>query len=209
MAGVNKTSKDSISGSPTRTRVLLVLCVAVFTLQWVGCSVEKNYDILSKFFDGVPNPNATDSLDGTAISLSPTYSAHRPYIDDNCFICHTNEPEVLLTKADSSICLGCHTEVHDEYQMMHGAVTGNACLMCHNPHLSPLLHLLRAEAPELCLQCHDQNTDNPTPAHQDTQRSCLDCHHAHGGDNPFFLLKNELEYQNQPDILDSANTNES
>ncbi len=188
MSGEWSTSQGSTrpwrQGMPTA----LVLCIAFVALQWVGCSVEKNYELLNKFFDGVPDPNATGPRDQLAISKSPTFSEHRPFTDDACSECHDDPSATMLTKDDSSVCMRCHTQIKDQYPMMHGAVTGNACLMCHNPHLSPLAHLLREKAPGLCLQCHEMETQIPTPSHEDLGQDCLSCHRGHGGDAPFFLL---------------------
>ena len=178
-----------------------VMVAIALLLQWAGCSVEKNYDLLNKFFDGVPDPNAVGPQGQAAIAMSSTYTEHQPYTDDSCFQCHPNPSEMLLTKDDSDICLRCHEGLNDQYPLMHGAVTGMACLMCHDPHFSAYEHLLREEAPGLCLQCHDMGTGNPTPPHKDLQQNCLECHNGHGGDVPFFLREQNDSKQSDPNTL--------
>jgi len=180
-------------------RWLSVPSIAIVLSQWVGCSVEKNYELLSKFFDGVPDPNAVGSFDSLAISQSPTFSQHQPYIQDQCSVCHPNPSEMLLTKKDSKVCLQCHEDRLDEYPYMHGPVAGVACLMCHNPHLSPLAHLLREEAPKLCLQCHEMNSKYSTQTHQSPDQDCLHCHDGHGGDVKYFLVDTTKKSQHKPE----------
>ncbi len=172
----------------------MIAGAAFLAIQWVGCSVEKNYDMLSLFFDGVPDPNAIDLRDGETIRKSPTFSIHEPYAEDSCLKCHPDPSELQLSIDDSSICMSCHEEVIKSYPQMHGAVVGMACLWCHNPHMSPFANLLREQAPALCTQCHDWNEPGtPIPAeHEDMERNCLECHSGHGGNDPAFLLENML-----------------
>ncbi len=189
-------TRSTQQGFKRRNCVLVVSGMMLLTLLWGGCNVQKNYDLLSFFFDGVPDPNATDAPTGLAIRQSPTYSEHKPFAEESCLKCHPNPSEMQLTKNDSSICLQCHDDIVNQYPMMHGAVTGMACLWCHNPHLSPLPHLLRDNAPKLCLQCHELGVmQSPIPQHEDLQQDCLKCHNAHGGSDPAFLRDQTLEEQ--------------
>lgn len=198
MNGDTNTSQTSNRNTLRRFHILLGVGVVILILPWLGCSVEKHYELLNKFFDGVPDPNAVGPQDRLAMSQSPTFSEHKPFVDENCYECHTDPSDMMLAKNDSSMCMSCHDDINEQFPMMHGAVTGNACLMCHNPHLSALAHLLREEAPGLCLQCHDMAVENPTAPHEDIERNCLSCHHGHGGDVPFFLLD-----QKTPELSDT------
>jgi len=165
-----------------------IVASVLILLWWGGCSVENNYEFLSKIFDGVPDPNAPEMFNGQSIAMSSTYSEHKPYTDEACFECHTDLSNMLLGMDDSSMCSGCHADVNEQYAYMHGAVTGNACLMCHNPHISALSNLLRENGPAMCLQCHEFDTESLIPSHSDLERSCTDCHSGHGGEVPFFLI---------------------
>jgi len=168
------------------------MCILMW---WGGCSVEKNYELLSKFFDGVPDPNAP-KLDRFAIAQSATYTEHKPYTDEACLECHTNPSDMVLAKDDSSMCTACHSDVTAQYAYMHGAVTGNACLMCHNPHLSALPNLLRDDGPGMCNQCHELDPDTLIPSHSTNNLNCIDCHSGHGGDTPYFIVQNALNTLN-------------
>jgi len=180
-------------------------------LWWGGCSVEKNYKVLSFFFDGVPDPNAPDRYDGRAIAESPTYSEHQPYSEEGCLECHVDPSDMSLSVGDASMCTKCHEDIADQHSYMHGAVLGGACLMCHNPHFSALQSLLRDDGPGMCVQCHDLEVDGPNMSHSDLERSCIDCHSGHGGDSPFFLRDLveseavvEQEKQEEPGQTDSS-----
>ena len=170
-----------------RPVTLAALSAGTLLLWWGGCSVEKNYKMLSFFFDGVPDPNAPDQYGGLAMAQSPTYSEHQPFTQEACMECHTDPSDMTLAKNDSSMCSKCHVDVTYEYNYMHGAVLGEACLMCHNPHFSPLSNLLRDDGPGMCNQCHETKDDGLNPSHLDLERNCIDCHSGHGGDTPFFL----------------------
>ncbi len=200
-----RTSTDPEYPCQLGMRTMAVIFSTFVIFQWVGCSVEKNYELLSKFFDGVPDPNATGPRNQLAISKSPTFSEHRPFTDDACSECHTDPSTTMLTRDDSSMCIRCHAQIKEQYPVMHGAVTGNGCLMCHNPHLSSLAYLLREEAPGLCLQCHEMKNQVRTRSHQDLGQNCLSCHGGHGGDAPFFLLDQALanpEFSSDPPSTD-------
>ena len=188
MEGISDTMQ---AGKGKQRRVLCRLggigAVVCMLLWWGGCSVENNYEFLSKIFDGVPDPNAPGKLDGKSIANSSTYSEHRPYVDEACTACHTDPTNLFLYSEDLGLCIQCHDQINTQYAYMHGAVTGNACLMCHNPHISALSNLLRENGPGMCLQCHEFDTEQLIPSHLDLERSCTDCHSGHGGDSPFFL----------------------
>jgi predicted CXXCH cytochrome family protein len=181
----------------TRARAVVVLCVAaalatgaVWSL-W-GCSVQKNFKTLNFFFDGVPDPNAPSKGPGSASALvdiqqSPTYSAHKPWVEEKCGDCHTRT--LKLGNRDSDICLKCHSAKTSEHETMHGPVAVGACLWCHTPHNSAYASLLKAPAREVCSQCHvpAQLNSQRVPEHAQESRSCIECHDGHGGKERFFL----------------------
>jgi predicted CXXCH cytochrome family protein len=173
---------------------LACLCAAALGLSGLlslGCSIEKNYKVLSFFFDGVPDPNAPmkpTRPGGTVdIEQSPTYSAHKPWKEERCEECHTRT--LKMGSRDSEVCLKCHAAKMTEHERMHGPVAVGACLWCHNPHNSAYPHLLKGPAREVCAQCHSASmlSAEKAPAHAQENRSCLECHHGHGGDQRFFL----------------------
>lgn len=179
--------------SVTRGRSMLAapVCVGVAGLVWSGCSVEKNYALLSFFFDGVPNPNALPIMSTAGnpafIRQSPTYSGHKPFLEDRCVDCHGSG--FTTSGVTASVCMKCHGEVPQEYPRMHGPVPAGACLWCHVPHESAWAHLLKAPSRDVCAQCHDATllSSAKVPEHQDQSRQCLECHYGHGGTSAYFL----------------------
>jgi predicted CXXCH cytochrome family protein len=174
-----------------REVMVAAAALAVTGALWMGCSVQKNYRMLSFFFDGVPNPNAlpiTGAAGGPgAMQASATYVAHKPYVEGKCDDCH--QARFQLGKADSGICLKCHAGKPTEHPTMHGPVAASACLWCHVPHESAFASLLKAEPRKVCSQCHDSTmlSVDRVPAHAEAGRSCLECHTGHGGEARYFL----------------------
>lgn len=180
-----------------RVWVAALFCVTAAGV-WGGCSIKKNYDLLSFFFDGVPDPNAPLSEWTVGGALPASYMAHKPYEDGRCTECH---PKLFVPVQDGSqVCMKCHEGADRAYDRMHGPVAARACLFCHNPHDSVYPALLRRAPRQLCMQCHDSfllDTER-VPAHADDSRNCLDCHTGHGGSDPFFLHDAVLDESSQP-----------
>lgn len=188
----------------------VIACAAL----WAGCSPETHYKMLSFFFDGVPDPNAPAggagdaTLSGSAVVI---VSRHPPYAENNCFACHASASAVMLTQDDSALCLRCHEKIVDQYPFMHGAVVGQACLWCHEPHESPNEHLLRQPAPAVCLQCHGDELQRRNdanafiiPQHSDLSKSCLTCHVGHGSNAPGMLRTNAGSSETESSVGDDA-----
>lgn len=172
-------------------RIWLVAVVSGMAAAWAGCSVEKNYKLLSFFFDGVPDPNAPMATVGPLANLglrqSPTYTIHKPFAEDACVECHG--ARFRMEPPGLDVCMKCHADVTTRHERMHGPVVAQACLWCHNPHESAYAALLKNEPRQVCTQCHEPAllNVNRVPAHADARRSCLDCHTGHGGASKFFL----------------------
>ncbi|MCB9839031.1 MAG: hypothetical protein H6813_06805 [Phycisphaeraceae bacterium] len=170
----------------------LALALAI-DVVWAGCSIEKNYDLLSFFFDGVPNPNALPvaaSAGGSpaAMRLSATYTAHQPYLDQRCVECHGSRFD--MQSVTSAVCLKCHEGVREQFRHMHGPVAFGACLWCHVPHESAYPALLKGEPRAVCTQCHDSSvlpTADVSEHRQESTVSCLACHYGHGHSARYML----------------------
>jgi predicted CXXCH cytochrome family protein len=176
-------------------------------LIWIGCSVEKDYKVLSFFFDGVPDPTIVRS-NADAIRFAKetggTVYTHAPFANNQCGECHKDLSGETARKVDPTLCFRCHESTANEYPKMHGAVSGGACVFCHSPHESTIKHLLRSRAPGICVQCHEAKSfGNPrAPVHQDLARDCLECHYAHGGPERFFLRDGWFESMPQQPAAD-------
>jgi len=166
----------------------------------VSCQEQRDYKVLSFFFDGVPNPNAQRATQvsntvhfTTARSLELTPSRayqHKPFALGQCEQCHQADHKQLNKLSSVELCVKCHTKTMTEFPVMHGPVTVGLCLWCHDPHESDSPHLLKSVGSDLCLQCHDRQLLPPdNPAHQSEQAVCLDCHLGHGG-SEHALLRN-------------------
>jgi predicted CXXCH cytochrome family protein len=172
-------------------------------LLWAGCSIEKHYDVLSFFFDGVPSPGAVAespraSAGGSAGETGAAVSFHTAFAERRCQECHGPSARFGMLvrgfeKLDDSTCLACHAETMHAPPRLHGPVAAGLCLWCHRAHESPYPHLLKHPGPELCLGCHDMGLLGPfqIPEHQDRRRDCLGCHAGHGGAEPGFLKPRE------------------
>ena len=80
---------DALSIAP----VVVIILIALI----IGCVPEKNYRILSFFFDGVPNPNKNQevvvadtstvenlSIATTPRNVKPEFYEHQPYKEEKC-----------------------------------------------------------------------------------------------------------------------------
>lgn len=166
--------------------------------MWTGCSVERDYKLLSIFFDGVPDPTIVRS-NADAIRFAKETGgkvyAHPPFANNQCSECHKDLSGEMARKVDPQLCFRCHEAAANEFPKMHGAVSAGACVFCHSPHESTIPHLLRERAPRICMQCHTAASfgSPPAPVHADLARDCLDCHFGHGGQERFFLRDGWLD----------------
>ncbi|MBT8486891.1 MAG: hypothetical protein HKO59_16165 [Phycisphaerales bacterium] len=173
---------------------VILACVAGL---WFGCSVDRHYEVLSFFFDGVPDPDAPATADGPRDRrrTRTVVSTHVPFRERNCRACHVTATDFGLTfsgygDVDDSVCLDCHRATVTAFPSMHGPVAGAQCLQCHEAHESAYPALLLTPSPGLCLDCHSPDTgllDDTLDVHADLTVDCLSCHHGHGGPTPALL----------------------
>lgn len=174
----------------------------IIILFW-SCSTNTQYQILSFFFDGVPNPQDTtkiESLANTADTLKknspltvsrvrkPIYNLHSPYQDRSCSDCHNTEGSNRLVVKEPDLCYECHDDFNDEFDFLHGPVASGYCTACHNPHMSKNEKLLNYSKRDLCIFCHEQKQVFLNDVHEGIELSeCLDCHNPHGGEDKYIL----------------------
>lgn len=158
----------------------------------IGCGdQQRRYEILSFFFDGVPDPSEAADASATRRKLATgqTVIIHKPYLDKQCQSCHAESDDVYTrTRVSNTRCVSCHESVTTRYAAMHGPVAGELCLTCHRGHQSSEEYLLRQPSPRLCVDCHERQTlgTNP-PEHAQTKNNCLSCHSGHGGTDRRYL----------------------
>jgi len=166
---------------------------------------------------------------------------HRPYAEGNCLGCHDahgSAQAALLRNEEEELCLGCHNQViqgdssetanisrlvKGSQQVVHSAIAGMGCLICHRAHGSEFRVLLVDAYPEenyvpattenfgLCFLCHDagildeEETEWATGfrngtrnlhrvhIHGDKGRNCRMCHNLHGS-TQLFLMEESVDF---------------
>jgi predicted CXXCH cytochrome family protein len=181
--------------------VVISLGVAVAAFS---CSQTTKFQVLNFFFDGVPEPGsqadasdsgATSEADETLADTAPARPvvvvvAHKPYRDNQCGSCHSVQTGQLVQSVRDGLCQTCHTDVPGKVRYVHGPVAVRDCLFCHHHHGSRFRPMLLTDPVSTCLKCHDrEDLGQDAHADLDDDRSCTDCHGAHGGNDPFFLKR--------------------
>ncbi len=167
---------------------ILIGIAGVFLLS--SCQPKTRYEVLSFFFDGVPDPEAQgqqksgDSGKKGGGEPAERASTHGPYGARMCSACHDPSTNALLLPKDK-LCGKCHDVARGSKQ--HGPVASGGCLVCHDPHRSGNRYLLVASSKVFCIYCHDAREIASREAHRGVTASCTECHNPHGSDNAFFL----------------------
>jgi predicted CXXCH cytochrome family protein len=155
-----------------------------------GCEASTRYQVLSFFFDGVPDPERQSETLGNSVGRDafgrPKFSGsiHGPFGAKMCTACHNADTNALLLPRDK-LCLKCHT--FDPGVRQHGPVASGGCLVCHDPHRSAYQYLLVSSAKQFCMFCHEPKEIYSREAHKDLTVDCTECHNPHGSDSAFFL----------------------
>ena len=171
---------------------------------FIACSPKTRYNVLSVFFDGVPNPdnksknitteaNSQSKPDPTLsknviVSDKPKSSTHPPYSNRKCDACH--DPNIMgkVLEPLPGLCYKCHKNVDSTYAFVHGPVENGYCTACHSPHFASEPKLLLRKGQSLCLVCHSIVDVLRNENHTDIgDNDCRECHNPHGGTNKFYL----------------------
>ncbi len=177
--------------------IFLVACCSL------SCSSEKKFKILSTLFDGVPEPESSesamaDSLAADSSTASPVSVAtrrkqpeiffHYPFLEKACDSCHGRTAGNQLNEEPPDLCYSCHDDFREDLRLLHGPVAGGLCTACHNPHRADYPKLLFAKGQDVCLKCHDSHAVFANEIHAEIEKtSCIECHNPHGGNEDFFL----------------------
>ncbi len=177
--------------------IFLVLALSFY----MGCSPKFRYKILSKVFDGVPDPSketidARDTLnlnDSTGIvtiesALKPQNTIHPPYKEKECGSCHDQNSMGKFIQPQPQLCFQCHNDFTEKHSFSHGPVVGGYCTSCHQPHVTESKKLLLRSGQQICFYCHDSKTVTSNQIHKEIKETnCTECHNPHGSDNRFML----------------------
>lgn len=183
-----------------KNKSYLLLLISISIL--LGCSPTLRYKVLSKIFDGVPDPNmetivasdTIDSLGNTKIpeaaitQLTPQHNFHPPYRDKECTSCHDQNRMGEFVESQPEMCFQCHDDASQKHNFSHGPAAAGYCTSCHSPHKSELENLLLRSDQQLCLDCHDLGIVSQNEIHKEIgDNSCTECHDPHSSDNRFML----------------------
>jgi len=185
----------------------VVLCL-VTLIAWVlsiSCSQPTRYQVLSFFFDGVPDPLRARETGGalggdqsgpageSGTTAQPKrYYAHTPYRENRCGGCHDSTSGQLIRALSEGLCLTCHSKLTAEARFVHGPVAVEDCTACHHFHTAPFPNQLLLDPTATCLNCHDREDLSEGDHHVALdRRTCVECHDPHGGSDRFFLKRAE------------------
>lgn len=180
--------------------------IALWTVLGLAaaCSETTRYQVLSFFFDGVPEPGANREglarpqpgslaeTEGSGVPRRRFIYKHPPYGDKRCKDCHTGGG-YLIKSPEEGLCQMCHPDVPGDVAYLHGPLAVNACLACHESHQSDHPWLLLDDPRDICFRCHEF-ADLSTGLHHDATDTvtCVECHDPHGGRDKYFLRQSEL-----------------
>jgi predicted CXXCH cytochrome family protein len=143
-------------------------------------------------------------------------STHGPLLLGGCTLCHNphgeNHRYQLWAEGSLTLCISCHSDkaklVSEKAPIpfVHGIITGNGCVACHDPHAADQDFVLRKPINELCVSCHPSlkgvTTGHPVARHPvaaeidylrpGRQLVCTSCHEPHGTSHQYFLIETKL-----------------
>ena len=206
--------KQSVNPRPSRT-LLAKLVLLTALVGMLSCAPEKQHQVLSFFFDGVPpvggseqkKTKPTPGAPSVVTTEQPTAAAagseHKPTLDEKkCGACHSRQASFTLLRPVAELCVTCHADKTRQFPRTHGPVAVGECAECHEAHRSAHPHLLRKPAPQLCFQCHDRTAGGEKTlgcARPSDDVSCTNCHNPHGGKDRFFLASRSAENDPAPE----------
>ena len=116
-----------------------------------------------------------------------------------------------LSKDAVTLCYDCHERKLFEGRVVHAPIATGTCILCHDPHASDNLGLLRKTPAAQCLECHAEVAKGPhvvagfsraghplgeetkgRPAKDDPLRPgrpfyCASCHEPHRSELPLLV----------------------
>jgi len=180
-------------------KLLLLFFFMAILLE--SCSPQKKHDVLTIFFDGVPDPSKkvvkkVDTVLTKQIQVvqepesQPEVRSyiHPPYKERACSECHKINEGYTLQEKLPALCFNCHDNYGMKFKVLHGPVALGECTICHNPHSSKNEKLLNFDGQSLCYECHEKSDVLKNDVHSGIEDSkCWDCHDPHGGKDRFLV----------------------
>lgn len=122
--------------------------------------------------------------------------------DVSCLDCHSPhhaaQPEFLLTRRQSDLCFGCHTNTRAEFGKPFHHRVGEGlveCSDCHNVHGTTGLRQVKASpsGDAACVKCHADKQGPFVYEHVPVKtEGCTSCHTPHGSTNARFLKVSQV-----------------
>ena len=177
-------------------RIRLGIYATVGLILLAGCYLVAAADVKKNEASPVPKMRKNDL---TPIpDLQKPVSAHSPYQDGDCSLCHQNKDRNdpgPITKPVNTLCLDCHDDFAKVMARKSNHVAARVnCVSCHNPHNSKYPKLLVEESGALCLSCHTAISNlvaNARVQHGalSVEHKCVNCHNPHAANVEHLLTR--------------------
>jgi predicted CXXCH cytochrome family protein len=142
---------------------------------------------------------------------------HGPLFAGGCTLCHSphggEERNFLWAEGSLDLCIACHSDKENlitkdnPLPYVHGLIPGSGCVICHDPHATDNIAVLRMPINPLCVSCHTRFAGierghpvagHPVEAPRELRRakrklSCAGCHDPHGSFYPYMLFEEPLD----------------
>ena len=183
--------------------MLTKLALLTALVGGLSCAPEKQHEVLTFFFDGVPplggpeqtkpsrsrrrRPPPGRAAQAGARRLRAQAHSRREWVR------RLPQPAAsfALVKPLAELCITCHADKTRQFPQMHGPVAVGECAECHDGHRSAYPHLLLKPVPTVVLPMPRPNAPGrktwgcPRPS---DDADCTNCHNPHGGKDRFFLV---------------------
>lgn len=180
----------------TVTRWLAVLAVVGAVMATLGCNEQRRYEVLSFFFDGVPQPGGTSADqqeyiegpwgirlradDPRAEELRARFAARE--LSGGAAAGRDEQPtvEFLHTPYEDRLCNGCHV-VAESFAIPTSDI--ETCRDCHAQHVKfePTDWVHGPVASGQCMTCHEPHKSRYRGLLVNRQPDlCFECHDAQG-----------------------------
>lgn len=142
---------------------------------------------------------------------------HGPLKVGGCTLCHdphgSENRYFLWAEGSLELCVSCHSDIGEllsrtgGIEYVHGLIPDMGCVICHDPHASDSISVLKKPINKLCVGCHDKfagmNRGHPVASHplaatRELRRpgralSCAGCHDPHASKYGYLLIEEPTE----------------
>ena len=162
--------------------------IVVLMLSFLACAPQTRYEVLSFFFDGVPDPNVRELPPEEGGGVPPR--AATSFQDRTALAARkstitliSTPPREFRSYSAGESAFARRRVGEDDTDVFHHQMERKQCLICHNSAFG-LEPTVRIEA-EFCDQCHEEKRKREGPSHGDYRMShCFPCHQG-GHSSPY------------------------